>query len=265
LAALCAGTALAGQTPAQTCESGKNKAAGAYAICRQQADAKYAITGDGAARTAALQRCADKFATKWAGLEARAIAAGGSCPSVGEQAAIQGFIDTQTAAVAAACAGTGQDGELQKGLARAYVDNGDGTITDTTTGLMWEKLSDDGSMHDKDDTFAWPGAFGEITALNGGGGFAGFTDWRLPNINELVTLSVYGALFPSIAPALDTACAPGCTVLTCSCTTQFAYWSSSTYELFPNLAWGVNTTDSYVNTFDKTFNQYYVRAVRGGS
>jgi hypothetical protein len=36
-----------------------------------------------------------------------------------------------------ACAGTGQDAELQKGLAGAYTDNGDGTITDTKTGLMW--------------------------------------------------------------------------------------------------------------------------------
>ena len=49
------------------------------------------------------------------------------------------------------CAGTGQDGELQKGLAQDYTDNGDGTITDNRTGLMWEKLGDDGSIHDKDN------------------------------------------------------------------------------------------------------------------
>lgn len=52
------------------------------------------------------------------------------------------------------CAGSGQDGELQKGLARAYTDNGDGTITDMRTGFAWEKLSDDGSIHDKDSR-AW--------------------------------------------------------------------------------------------------------------
>src|SRR5437016_10972638 len=47
------------------------------------------------------------------------------------------------------CAGTGQDGELRKGAPLAYVDNGDGTITDVNTGLMWEQLSHDGSVHDQ--------------------------------------------------------------------------------------------------------------------
>ena len=51
------------------------------------------------------------------------------------------------------CAGTGQDGELQKGVARSYTDNGDGTITDNTTGLIWEKLTDDGTIHDKDNVY----------------------------------------------------------------------------------------------------------------
>jgi hypothetical protein len=40
----------------------------------------------------------------------------------------------------------------------AYVDNGDGTITDAVTGLMWEKLSDDGSIHDADAAYGWPEA-----------------------------------------------------------------------------------------------------------
>src|SRR5262249_57053434 len=67
------------------------------------------------------------------------------------------------------CAGTGQDGELQKGLARAYVDNGDGTITDTKTGLMWEKQSDDGTLNDKDNVYTWAEAFTvKIAGLNAG-------------------------------------------------------------------------------------------------
>ena len=51
--------------------------------------------------------------------------------------------------------GTGSDGDLQKGASRSFTDNGDGTITDNTTGLMWEKKSDDGSIHDKDNTYTW--------------------------------------------------------------------------------------------------------------
>src|SRR5262249_32070000 len=60
--------------------------------------------------------------------------------------------------IVAPCAGSGQDGDVQTGLARAYVDNGDGTISDTRTGLMWEKLSDDASIHDKDAMYTWAGA-----------------------------------------------------------------------------------------------------------
>src|SRR5439155_23732926 len=42
------------------------------------------------------------------------------------------------------CAGTGEDGELRKGAPLAYADHGDGTVADVNTGLVWEKLSDDG-------------------------------------------------------------------------------------------------------------------------
>jgi len=88
--------------------------------------------------------------------------------------------------------GAGSDGALQKGIAQGYVDNGDGMVTDTSTGLMWEKKSDDGSIHDWNNRYTWSGASCGTTnvldgtaattflaALNGGGGFAGPTDWRL--------------------------------------------------------------------------------------
>src|SRR5919198_2193305 len=43
--------------------------------------------------------------------------------------------------------------------ALAYVDNGDGTITDSNTGLVWEKKSADGTIHEKDMTYIWSNAF----------------------------------------------------------------------------------------------------------
>ncbi len=46
-----------------------------------------------------------------------------------------------------ACAGTGQDGDIRAGATLSYTDNGDGTITDNNTGLMWEKKSRDGSVN----------------------------------------------------------------------------------------------------------------------
>src|SRR5262245_21387303 len=85
-----------------------------------------------------------------------------------------------------ACPGTGQDGDIRAGAALSYTDNVDGTITDNNTGLMWEKQSDDGSIHDRDTTYSWANAFAvHIAGLNAGAGFAGHTDWRLPNIREL--------------------------------------------------------------------------------
>ena len=46
------------------------------------------------------------------------------------------------------CAGTGQDGEIQAGGTLSYTDNGNGTITDNNTKLVWEKKSADGTIHD---------------------------------------------------------------------------------------------------------------------
>ncbi|MCC6847377.1 MAG: DUF1566 domain-containing protein [Deltaproteobacteria bacterium] len=171
--------------------------------------------------------------------------------------------------------GAGSDGDLQKGVARSFTDNGDGTITDNTTGLMWEKKSDDGSIHDKDNAYTWGMTSPPYTmngtmvttflaGLNGGGGFAGHTDWRIPNVNELQSLANYQNVNPAVAPAFNTACAASCTVTTCSCTQSNYYWSSTTYQYAPGNAWYVNFNVGYVFADFKS-NDFYVRAVRGGS
>jgi hypothetical protein len=164
------------------------------------------------------------------------------------------------------CPGTpaGQDGELQKGLARSYTDNTDGTITDKQTGLMWEKLSDDGTIHDWNDTYTWYTAFtSKIATLNSGGGFAGYTDWRLPNVNELQSLADYGRASPAIDPVFDAGCAPSCTVTSCSCMQGSYYWSSTSREANGDSAWYVNFSDGIANNRGKGLTGY-VRAVRGG-
>jgi hypothetical protein len=149
-------------------------------------------------------------------------------------------------------------------LAVAYTDNGDGTITDMETGLMWEKLSDDGSIHDKDAAYTWLDAFSTKVAMLNATSFAGFTDWRVPNVNELQSLVDYGVAYPAVNAAFNTNCAATCTVLTCSCTQLNSYWSSSTYEDVPSLAWVVYFHDGYAVGYLKG-NDGYVRAVRGGS
>jgi hypothetical protein len=171
--------------------------------------------------------------------------------------------------------GTGSDGDLQKGASRSYTDNGDGTITDNTTGLMWAKKSDDGSIHDKDNTYTWGMTSSPYTmngtmvttylaALNSGGGFAGYTDWRIPNVNELQSLVNYQNFNPSVSSAFNTGCVASCTVTSCSCTQSDFYWSSTTLTAIPLGAWIVFFNFGYVLYGSKS-GSYYVRAVRGGS
>ncbi len=160
------------------------------------------------------------------------------------------------------CSGTAQDGELQLGATRSFTDNGDGTISDDATGLTWEKLSDDGSIHDMDDTYTWTGAFGKIAALNQAA-FAGHSDWRLPNVRELETLRDFDAAGPPVVAVLRQPCAPGTTVLDGSCTASGAYWSSTTGAGDPTRAWAVSFATGATSPDDKGAS-YYVRAVRGG-
>ncbi len=161
------------------------------------------------------------------------------------------------------CAGTSQDGDLRRGEPRAYQDNGNGTVRDKRTALTWEKLSDDDSIHDKDTTYTWTEAFEKIDDLNAAA-FAGFTDWRLPSLNELETLRDIGTVDPAVSSAFNTGCTEGCTVLTCSCCRSTFYWSSSSYLVSPNLAWVMTFYDGYVYR-DTKIGVNWVRAVRGGS
>ena len=162
------------------------------------------------------------------------------------------------------CAGTGQDGEFQAGLAHAHVDNGDGTITDTRTGLMWEKLSDDGSIHDKDTHYSWSDAYAIKIATLNSTSFAGYNDWRLPNINELQSLVNYDFV-PSVDAAFNTGCVPACDVTTCSCTSSASdyTWSSTSSQRNRSFAWFVGFFNGSVNAFTKNINGY-ARGVRRG-
>ena len=160
--------------------------------------------------------------------------------------------------VLGACPGNpaGQDGELQKGTARSYTANADGTITDNATGLVWERLTSDASIHSVNNDYTWTNAFAKILALNTVPCFAGFCDWRLPNVNELQTLVNYG----NVVPAIDSAFNNGVD----SFTRSSFYWSSTTYQFLPNIAWVVRFDDGQVNPLGKN-SLGFVRAVRGGS
>src|SRR5436190_11629441 len=63
-------------TPEQKCQSGKNKAAGKYAYCRQKTEAKFVTTGDLAIYGILIDKCEAKFASKWQSLIDATTAAG---------------------------------------------------------------------------------------------------------------------------------------------------------------------------------------------
>jgi len=290
LALLLTGSALAA-TPGERCESGKNREAGKYAACRQKAEAAYALTGDASRRSTTLARCDAKYGKNWPAIENKA---GGTCPSTGDQTAIHLYLHTATTEVATALAGgplmaqarplktgqtqcwdvigqgipctsePGQDGASQRGLARSFVDNGDGTITDKRTGLMWEKLSDDDSIHDKDHGYSRPNALAVKIALLNQTAFAGYTDWRLPNVSELQSLTSYGTFAPAVPAELNSGCVPWCTVQTCSCTRGSRHWSSSFSPANALNVLMVDFSDGRVVDGDEAPPQQ-VRAVRGGS
>lgn len=88
----------------------------------------------------------------------------------------------------------GQDAQFA-GFQPSYTDNGDGTITDNVTGLMWQKSSDlngDGKI-DVNDKLTYS------KALAGASNFAlaGYDDWRLPTIKELYSLILFTGEDPS--------------------------------------------------------------------
>jgi hypothetical protein len=88
----------------------------------------------------------------------------------------------------------GQDAQYS-GFLPSYTDNGDGTITDNVTGLMWQKSPDfngDGLIS-YDDKMSYEEALTAADTYY----LAGFSDWRLPTIKEQYSLILFSGLDPS--------------------------------------------------------------------
>jgi len=141
--------------------------------------------------------------------------------------------------------------------AAPFVDNNNGTVTDTSTGLMWDKCSlgqsDTGCATGAPQFYNWTNAQAQAATLNTpstGAGYKGYADWRLPGIVELLTLVKTGS-----NPTIDTAAFPN--------TPSAPYWSASPYVANAAVAWYV----SFFNGIDYgsgKVNGLVVRLVRGG-
>ena len=151
------------------------------------------------------------------------------------------------------CATTGQDGEKQAGVdwpAPRFTDNLNGTVTDNLTGLIWLQVSNcSGSM-------SWVDALSEANGLEApdclltDGSVP--TDWRLPNIKELLSLVDYAQSDPALPsgnPFVNVE--------------SSRYWSSSTEVQNPDGAWCVSLDGGGVCGVAKN-NTYFVWPVQGG-
>ncbi len=117
-------------------------------------------------------------------------------------------------------------------------------VRDNVTGLVWEVKTTTAGIHHKDNTYKWGG----ITAIglghpgsgtyyndwdelvngsNTGNGLCGFTDWRVPTVDELTGLANYG----TFNPAIDTNYFPN--------TVSTWFWSASPVADDASKAWFV--------------------------
>jgi hypothetical protein len=143
------------------------------------------------------------------------------------------------------------DGALQAGAAwpnPRFTDNIDGTVTDNLTGLVW--LQDANCF----GTTNWSSA---LTAANQiASGSCGLTDgsavgdWRLPNVNEFLSLVDYGRYSPAVPSGHPF-----------TGLQNNYYHSSTTLAAQITFAWLVSFDTGYTHQTGKTDN-FYVWAVR---
>ena len=89
----------------------------------------------------------------------------------------------------------GDDGNWEKGVELPdprFSDNGNGTVTDHLTGLMWVRAPL--WLAGNSDTQSWSHAIDYCNSLD----YAGHTDWRLPNLRELRSLLAYDRVAPAL-------------------------------------------------------------------
>jgi hypothetical protein len=118
-----------------------------------------------------------------------------------------------------------------------FIDNGNGTVSDSTNGLVWQQADDS-------QTRKWAEAIAYCQNLT----LADKKDWRLPTRQELKSI-VDDA---RSSPAINT------TYFTINGT---RYWSSSTYDDNPELACFVFFKNGSIACCD-TINAFLVRCVR---
>jgi hypothetical protein len=120
----------------------------------------------------------------------------------------------------------------------SYTLDGDSTVADNVTGLMWQHA-------ESASTFTWEEAKAYCATLT----LAGYADWRLPSRIELVSLVDFGRSQPAINTLYFPTAVAG------------PYWSSSPLAGSSSEAWGVNFYEG-LTAWGGVSNKGHVRCVR---
>jgi len=174
----------------------------------------------------------------------------------------------------------GQDAQFP-GTTPSYKDNGDGTISDLVTGLMWTQSPDvdgDGTI-DVSDKLTLSQAIARAGTLRAGG----YSDWRLPTIKEQYSLIDFNGVDPkltdtdtaSMTPFIDTKhftfgygdTSAGERIIDAQMATSTLYVGKT--FIFLQTMFGTNFVDGRIKGYppaigmgslaEKTFYAYYVR------
>ncbi len=150
-------------------------------------------------------------------------------------------------------------------------DNGDGTVTDNLTGLIWLQ-----NAYCADTTRNWQPALDDVAQLNTDGKMNGNdcgdtsnagshqTDWRLPTLRELQSLIHYGYSSPALSNDAGTGKWTSGADSAFSDVQSSYYWTSTTSAGGTTFAWFVYLDYGYVDYGGKSFDIFHVWPVRAG-
>ncbi len=159
-------------------------------------------------------------------------------PNVVEEIGILEYLLPDTGQTQSSTATVGEDADYT-GYSPSFTDNGDGTVTDNLSTLLWQQ-----DIADTDKNWS------EANAYCGSLVLANYSDWRLPAVLEYKDIIDYG----SDNPAIDTA------YFSVDSDTLH-YWSSDTNS---GNAWRINFSRGTIIAEADT-NDNYVRCVRGNT